>query len=935
MRINFTAPYFLMLIPVFIAIVVYIARSLNRFSKNKKRIIIALRCFVIIFLVMSLCGTTFYWRMNSVTTIFLIDASDSTAKYRESMEKFINSAVKLKKNKDNVGVISFGQNSQVEAFINKKLKFTKIEGAINSNYTNIENAISSAAAMFPEDTNKRLVILSDGCENLGAAKKIIPSLMSQGIEFKFYKIDKQREVYDAEVDNLKVPENLTLGQEFDIEVTVNSSIAQNAKLILYSGRQKSSEQAVRLQNGVNKFIFKDKAKSGGLKFYRVVLKPERDSQALNDEASAFTQIKAKPQILLIEGKKREADELARMLKASSAKYKLVNAAGAPSTVQEMTNYKTIITCNVAVDDLSKGFMNSIESYVKDFGGGFIATGGDNSFALGGYKGTSLEKLLPVYMDMKGKKEIPKMDMVLVIDKSGSMTESEAGISKVAMAKQAAAESLKSLRAGKDELGVIAFDEGYSWVVKNKVINNVKKSINDIGTIRADGGTSILPSLSAAYNSLKHSNAKIKHVILLTDGEAENSGYDELLNKMNKNKITVSTVAVGQDADAKLLKSIASKCEGRCYITNEYTNIPRIFTKETYMAAKVYLNNRKFTPVVENSHSVLSGAAEGGLPQLLGYIGASPKETATVVLKSDRDDPILSLWQCGLGRTVAWNSDVSGKWNANYVGWDKNLRLWQNIINYTVKNYNSSSASMEVNRQGQQAKISFTDKKNGSSVATKAAIIDPSGKSRSIKLYETSPGKYSAAIKLSKTGVYMINGRQTKNGRVISSVNTGYALQYSPEYKMGQNGSKFIKLVRASNGKIIKHPKQVFTNDIIRKSGEVDLSQKLLALAILIFMLDVAVRRLNINIDKFRQKMKSLSPIKRPLKQTIASISISTASDLAGVTSDRKVDTYDSIDRVKPEKVKGRNDGENSYQENQAKSSNMLDTSELLKNIKKK
>ena len=289
----------------------------------------------------------------------------------------------------------------------------------------------------------------------------------------------------------------------------------------------------------------------------------------------------------------------------------------------MSAYKSIITCNVSAENLSDGFLNSLDSYVKDMGGGFIAAGGENSFALGGYYKTPLEKVLPVQMELKGKKEIPDMSIVLVIDKSGSMTEGGGGIMKLDLAKEAAARTLESLRPN-DQIGVLTFDDTNYWVVPTRKADDAEKIRDDIGTIRPGGGTSIIPALQEGYDSIKKTDTKIKHIILLTDGQAERTGYMELVEKLAGDNITVSTVAVGQGSDVQLLQDIAKGANGRFYYTDEFANIPRIFAKETFMAARAYLNNREFVPAIANAHPVLEGAAEEGLPALLGYVAASPK-----------------------------------------------------------------------------------------------------------------------------------------------------------------------------------------------------------------------------------------------------------------------------------------------------------------------
>jgi uncharacterized membrane protein len=866
MGLNFTKPYLLLLIPIFIGFIIFTASFAVRINKKKRIWFILTRSLVITFLILSLCGTSFYWRLNDTTTIFLVDASDSIGNSKEELQNVIKEAVKLKGKNDKVGVVSFGGNAAVESFISKDGAFEKIEGNINTNYTNIENAVASAISLFPDDSNKRLVLLTDGEENQGALSKMISSLGEQKIEIKYYnKLKEEKE--EVALENLSVPQKMVLDEEFNLGVTVKSTVATSAKLSIFSGRTKIGEEKVELQKGVNKYVFRDKALEGGFKGYKVTIEADKDVETKNNESSAFTFVSSKPKILVIQDNEKEGKELINMLQASSVDFTLVNSKVAPRSLSEMSAYKSIITCNVSADNLNEGFLNALESYVKDFGGGFIATGGEDSFALGGYSNTPLEKVLPVYMDMRGKKEIPKMAMVLIIDHSGSMSEGMGGISKVDMAKEAAIRSLSSLRVGKDEIGVLAFDSAYSWVVKRKVIDNIKSIEADIGTIRPEGGTSILPALLEGYKSLKDSDAKVKHIILLTDGQAEKDGYDSLIRDINKENITVSTVAVGLDADKDLLQNISKSCGGRFYITDEYTNIPRIFSKETFMAARMYLNNREFTPKITASHNILNGVAEGGLPSLLGYVGSSQKETARVILQSDEEDPILTAWQYGLGKTVAWNSDLAGKWNANYVGWDKNLKLWQNIINYTIENYDNENASIEVKEEAGKTLIKVKDKKAEEELETGAIVVNSMGEQKEVKLLPTAPGEYSGTVDLPQSGVYMISGKQSKNGELINSVSTGYSLQYSPEYKLKEEDNKIDKVLEAAGAKFIDSPDKVFTTELERKKGQRDLSNLLLILVLLLFFLDIAIRKLRINTSKLREHLKeklALVPILKPL-----------------------------------------------------------------------
>ncbi|MCM0650311.1 VWA domain-containing protein [Clostridium swellfunianum] len=857
MSLEILRPYAFIIIPLAILFIAIMARFMIRMTRKKKVSILIFRVLVFTFLALALAGISIKWTIDTTTTMFVVDASDSTSMFRETAERFIREALPLKTKKDKTGVITFGSDSLIEQFISKNNTFSKLETKPVGTYTNIENGLTTALSLLPQNNKKRVVLITDGEENEGSAYKIAPSLLEQNIDFKVFKIEKA-EGNEVAVESVTIPEKINLGDEFTIVTNITSTLSTSAKVTLYSGRDKRGEQEVQLQKGNNKFVFKDTADAGGFKSYKVVVEPASDTELKNNEYSSFTNVQDKPRILLIEDKSGEASELEKMLIASKMDYKKINAAAAPRNIEELNQYKTIITCNVHIDSLNKGFLNAMEPYVKDFAGGFIATGGDEGFILGEYLNSPLEKVLPVYMDMRGKKSIPEMGLVLVIDRSGSMDGGNQHVKKIDLAKDAALKAADTLR-DIDEIGVIAFDDQVEWAVKRQKAENRNDIKNKIGNINIRGGTTILPSLAEAYKSLKDSKTKIKHIILLTDGQAENTGYDPLIEKLKQEKITVSTVAVGKDSDTKLLQGIAKKAGGRYYYTDENTNIPRIFAKEIFMAASVYLNEREFTPVLNSNHQILNGVlTEEKLPNLFGYVGSSPKETARMILRSDEEDPILSVWQYGLGKTVAWNSDISGKWSRNYINWDKNLKLWQNIINYTVENYGDESGHVEVKNVGSKGEITLETKNAGEDLSVTAVVMAPDSTNKEIKLNPSSPGKYTGSFDMKETGVYMVNVRQNKGEHVLGAINSAVALQYSPEYKIAtQSRSNLDKMLSEMGVSYIKSPSEVFAGELKEVSSKTNLTPYFLTMALILFFFDIVIRKLNLSIkDLYKKKVKN-------------------------------------------------------------------------------
>lgn len=845
----------LLFIPAVLIFIWFTSKKLGNMYKLRKQLIVIFRSLFLTLMILALSGMNLRWNVDTTTTLFVMDASDSMQGQRQYIEGFVKDAIKLKSSKDQVGVLSFGDNSLIESFVSKDTVFSKIESEPIGIYTDIEESLNTAVSLMPQNSKKRIVLITDAEENTGNSARLAATLLEQNIELKILKLERNIDK-EAAIESITVPQRLRIGEQFNIIVNINSKVKTGAKLTLISGRNKVAEQRVELQKGSNKFVFRDTADIGGFKGYRAVLEPDIDTDTRNNEASTFTDVLDKPRVLVLEDVAGEAAEVEKILKASNIEYDKVEAFYAPGTLEELSKYKSVILCNVSSENLNEGFLNSIESYVRDLGGGMIATGGENSFALGGYYKTPLEKVLPVSMELKGKKEIPDMAIMLIIDKSGSMTEGRGGITKLDIAKEAAARSLDSLRE-KDTIGVIAFDDTVYWVVEPQKASNKDALENDIGTIRPGGGTSIIPALQEGYEKISKLDAKIKHIILLTDGQAERSGYEELVEKMKKENITASTVAVGEGADVTLLENIAKGAKGRFYYTDAGDNIPRIFAKETFMAARAYLNNREFTPIITNQHNIIADAASQGLPSLLGYVAATPKSTARMLLASDQEDPILTLWQYGLGKTVAWNSDIAGKWSANYIGWGENMKLWQNMINWTIEKYESDSLTAEVIQQGGKGVINVRTEGEVEQVETTAVVVSPDMTSQEVALYPTVPGQYSGDFDIKSQGAYLIKVLQKKAGETIGVASTGVSIQYSPEYRLDQKSDNVERLAKETGAIYIEKPEDVYKGKMEDIFGVVDIMPFLLIMAIILFLIDIALRRLNLPLNKVEEKLAQI------------------------------------------------------------------------------
>ena len=897
MKIEIGNLYFLILIPIIFAFMYYSFKKYKPWSKNEIAIFIS-RIVIFTLLILAFGNITINLKGRNISTVFLLDVSESAGDFEESGKDFISTAIESMPRGNKAGVVLFGDDSKIDKVLNKKKEYKSIDEKPVVTATNIQEAVESALGLFERGGSKRIVLITDGEENQGDILKSIPLINEQKIDFKVYKItgEKGEEIY---VDNVKVPDNISVGEEFSVSIDIKSNYATKAKLTLFSGRNKVGEQQVQIQKGKNSFVFKDKQSSGGFKGYRVLVEAEGDTNKVNNEFSTFTNVMDKPNILLINGIKGDSEALEEILSNSGANIKKIATSASPSTLNELLEYKSIVLNDVHRDDLNNGFMDNIEAYVKDYGGGLITFGGEDSYALGGYKDTSLEKVLPVYMDKRGKNEVPAISINLIIDKSGSMSAEGGGVSKLTLAKEAAMKALENLREV-DEISVIAFDDTYDEVVPLQKVGD-KEAIKElISGIQIRGGTSIYPALEQGYNMQMQSSAKIKHTILLTDGQDgyELDNYATLLQNFIDNNITLSTVAVGEGANAGLLNQLASIGKGRSYYTDIYTDIPRIFAKEVLLSAGTYIINEEFTPKILSNHEILAGVkTSDGIPSLLGYIGTSIKENAVEILSSNHDEPILAAMQYGIGRTVSFTSDVSGQWSKNYLAWEYGPQLIKNMVYFTIPKY-GEEGKLNISQEGNEAKVEFYNDKISKDAKVKGIYNGENGEEGEFELSQVEPGKFEASIPLDSLGFYNFSIREEESGEVKNNYKGAFALQYSDEYKFNTNGEKLDVVVKETKGSFINKPEEVFEGKLQREYKKINLTTPLIVISILLFMLDIAYRRLNIDLVRFFKKRKD-----KVKKEKIAKNTNSIKNNEVKIKEEKKA-IKENI--ISPENSKGKN-----------------------------
>ena len=239
--------------------------------------------------------------------------------------------------------------------------------------------------------------------------------------------------------------------------------------------------------------------------------------------------------------------------------------------------------------------------------------------------------------------------------------------------------------------------------------------------------------------------------------------------------------------------------------------------------------------------------DDGCPAFLGYVAATAKQAADVILESDREDPVLSTWQYGLGRTVAWNSDGNNEWTARYAAWDNYPMLWSNIINYVISDSELGEDDLEVAKEGNTASITYQTKDYDKDTKVKAVVTDENGNAKEVSLEALKPGVFGTDLDVSEVGVYSVSIRKMSGEEIVKNYNTAYANQYSAEYQFTDSDTDLASFVRQAAGQEITLSDNVWKQNQNTVKSRVSLTVPLLVLAIFLFLLDIIIRRFSIDL----------------------------------------------------------------------------------------
>ncbi|MFD0895379.1 VWA domain-containing protein [Luteolibacter ambystomatis] len=759
-------------------------RSLVDRPPLRKWLAHGLRLLGVVCLVLALCRPYWLSRSDDLHVIYLVDVSESVdpGAMRTAAGE-IEQAARSLRGSDRASVLSFAAKlTPSDPTTLRKLADEADRGTADATVrdsTRLAEALLGSRLVFDAGMARRLVVFSDGAPTSSGVADAIKTLEQEGVDVRFRRIDGLKRPEAAIVALEPMTRVAYRGEVVRMRLRLRANEAMNATARILHGGVSVASTPVKLEAGKETAVTLDVAMTAtGESRWEAELQPEKDWFPVNNKVATTITVKGEPRLLVLHRDEKQMRPLARALKKQGIELELRGERGLPDTMAEMLAFDAVVLADVPATAMNLRQMELLKRYVSDFGGGLAMLGSEDSFGLGGYYRTPVEEALPLTSRYEKEKQKPSLAMALVIDKSGSMSGE-----RIALAR-ASAKAAAELLGAQDQIAVIGFDSAPQVILNMTSAADKGTVLNAIDSLEAGGGTDAYPAMVKGKELLQNSVAKVKHMIVLSDGETPDYDFPGLVRDMRSQGMTVSSVCLGEGGATELMKMIAQEGGGRYYETSEAANLPQIFTKETMQASRSAIKEDLYATVVTGDHPMLSGYEKSQLPYVLGYVMTQPKPSANLLLAAETGDPLLAVCRYGLGTGLCWTSDLTEKWGGEWLGWGNGGAFWAQVFRGIVRKEQSAglAASGSVDRETWLVNITRRDEQDRpvDRVKWDAKAIDANGVDVPAAVRQTGVGRYEASVDLAGRDRVNLSLRDPDHALMKT---LGWQRDYPAEYRL--------------------------------------------------------------------------------------------------------------------------------------------------------
>jgi len=855
---RFTDPLWLALILPIAAALAWSWRRVHGIARPRKAMAFSLRFLMGVALAIALAGPQWFEPHRGTATIFVLDRSDSIdSSDRQRALEFINQAIPEMGPDDLTGVVVAAKEARMEVAVGRPQRIETVQSDVPPGESDLAAAVRLASANFPDGKARRIVVLTDGNETNGDFVGAAQSAAADGIEIDTVTLGSERR-QEALIAAVEAPEQARLDQPVSIRAVVESSAEQTVVLDLDRDGRIVQSLETRLRPGRNSVLMQDMPPKTGFQRYRVTMRANQDQDIRNNLGATFVNVRGRPRVLILQDR-TEDQVLRNAIAGRGIDVDVAGPGGAPLRAESLQSYDALILNDFNARGMNERQQSLIRSAVRDTGIGFAMIGGESSFLPGGYYGTPIAEILPVDLDVRQRKDFPSTSIAIMVDCSGSMSMEEDGQQKIRLAAQAAEQTIR-LMGPRDRVAVAGSSNGIEFLVPFGELGDKQAAIEGARKLAVTGGgIYVRPSIEKAEIELNKEPSKVRHFILLADGNdsTDQEGALETAARMRANKITTTVVAIGDGKDVPFLRRLAVVGGGRFYLATRANQLPAIFTQDASLVSRSAIEEGAFIPKIVGDDEVLNGI--DGLPPLLAYCLADSRPLARTILRTQKDDPLLAKWQFGLGTSLAFTSDAQRRWASRWVAWGGFDTFWSQATRAITRRNTDNRYQTSARLEGGKGRLELKAfDRLGNPIAANATVrvTSPSGEQREVAIVAQAPGVYSGEFPASEVGSYVVSVAEPGTGAAKVST-TGLNVAYPPEYRTTKPNLPLLQAVtEAARGKELKSAPEAFRPVANPGASIAEIWWAFVAFALFLLPVDIAIRRIAIPFAEFFASMRA-------------------------------------------------------------------------------
>jgi uncharacterized membrane protein len=691
--------------------------------------------------------------------------------------------------------------------------------------TDLEAAIRGAIAELPTGMVPRILLVSDGNENVGSVTRAAWQAQTLNIPIDTIALNGRPQP-NLRLVSVSVPTVAFTGERFPVDVTLVSPRRAQGVVELRAEGKLLGSNPITLDAGVNGVRLHPSIATTGAINISCTIKSGELGEIRFDRAVTLR----RPRILYL-SQDPEGTEQHLMQTLGAGQFD-VDRTGSLAKIK-FADYQIVVFNNWDLDSLPGDRKDEAEQFVKK-GGGLLVIGGEhNQYDEKKKVEDAIDRTLPA--KVAPPKSPEGTCVVLIIDKSSSMEGK-----KIELARSSAIGVIENLRPI-DLVGVLIFDNSFQWAVPIRRAEDRTLIKRLVSGITPDGGTQIAPALGEAYRKIMPAKATFKHIVLLTDGISEEGDSLELAREALAQHVTISTVGLGQDVNRGYLEKVATNAGGKAYFLNEPSGLEQILLKDVMEHTGSTAVEKTLKPVVAKKIDLLEGVGIDAAPALKGYVKFQAKPTADTILTIDQKDPLLARWQFGLGRAVVFASDAKSRWASEWVSWPGFDKFWTNVFRDLLPHSQEGEAKAEYDSSNGDLVVDYHLGRDVEEPRNLPAIyvIGPAGFQKLVPVTKMADGSFHGRVAIGqRQGLFRV--RPLEESRAFPEV--GFYRQEQELQDYGSNQFVLREIAEFTGGRFNPGLSQIFDTGGRSIPSGLQLWPGLLGIAIALNLIELFLRK---------------------------------------------------------------------------------------------